>query len=374
MMALAKLKVKAAPKLAATTKLETQTQSAFVILSLITQACHGILNTVFVPPSPKPSWFDDLNSKLDVAKTHAQDWIDNIGPSVTGGVPVQVINYGTTYSAITGTIQSIVNAHPDAQGADNPYVKQVHELVAALEQSVQVIVTNANTTQTLMKNWGDLMQASHDALTSGAVSIQKAEADLSADISKMNEAIKVLNDTIHNENIAIAASAGGIAIGLLLLVVGIALAPETGGASLLVAGTGGLLVVGGAVTWGVMQSKINKQFDEIAQDQKELDDDKRQMVALQGLGSASSQAIQYITDASNALSDFRTSWTVFQGELQGVLAKLESAEAALSTIVAGAFTTAAASEWADATSFAQGLVNAPVSYPAKELAMDGKAA
>ncbi len=181
---------------------------------------------MFVPPSPKPSWFDDLNSKLDVAKTHAQDWIDNIGPSVTGGVPVQVINYGTTYSAITGTIQSIVNAHPDAQGADNQYVKQVHELVAALEQSVQVIVTNANTTQTLMKNWGDLMQASHDALTSSAVSIQKAEADLSADISKMNEAIKVLNDTIHNENIAIAASAGGIAIGLLLLVVGIALAPE----------------------------------------------------------------------------------------------------------------------------------------------------
>ena len=73
---------------------------------------------------------------------------------------------------------------------------------------------------------------------------------------------------------------------MLLLVVGIALAPETGGASLLVAGTGGLLIVGGAVTWGVMQSKINAQFDEIAKDQKELDDDKRQLVALQGLASA----------------------------------------------------------------------------------------
>jgi len=227
------------PAPAPSTKLQQQTQSAFVILSLITQACHGILNTIFVPPSPKPSWFDDLNGKLDVAKTHARDWIDNIAPGVTSGVPVQVINYGTTYSAITAQIQSIVSAHPDAQGADNPYVIQVHELVSALDQQVSVVITNANTTDTLMKNWGDLMQAAHDALTTGAVNIQKAESDLSADISKMNEAISVLNETIRKENIAIAASAGGIGLGLLLLVVGIALAPETGGASLLVAGTGG---------------------------------------------------------------------------------------------------------------------------------------
>ena len=81
------------PAPAPSTKLQQQTQSAFVILSLITQACHGILNTIFVPPSPKPSWFDDLNGKLDVAKTHARDWIDNIAPGVTSGVPVQVINY-----------------------------------------------------------------------------------------------------------------------------------------------------------------------------------------------------------------------------------------------------------------------------------------
>jgi len=362
------------PAPAPNTKLQQQTQSAFVILSLITQACHGILNTNFVPPSPKPSWFDDLNGKLDVAKTHARDWIDNIAPGVTSGVPVQVINYGTTYSAITAQIQSIVSAHPDAQGADNPYVIQVHELVSALDQQVSVVITNANTTDTLMKNWGDLMQAAHDALTTGAVNIQKAESDLSADISKMNEAISVLNETIRKENIAIAASAGGIGLGLLLLVVGIALAPETGGASLLVAGTGGLLIVGGAVTWGVMQSKINAQFDEIAKDQKELDDDKRQLVALQGLASASNQSIQYVSDATNALSDFRTSWGVFKGELQGVLSKLEAAEAALSTIVAGAFTAAAASEWDLATQFAQSLANAPTTFPSKQLAMDGKAA
>jgi hypothetical protein len=352
--------------------LQTQTQSAFVTLNLITQSCHGVLNTNFVAPSPKPDWFDDLNSKLDTAKVHAGDWINTLAPSVTGGVPVQVINYGTTYSALTQSILSIVQAHPDAQGADNEYVVQVHELVAALEQQVQQIITNCDTTAGQLESWGKLMQASHDALSTGASSIQKAESSLSADVAKMNEAIKVLNDTIRKENIAIAASAGGIGLGLILVIAGIALAPETGGASLLVAGTGGLLIVGGAVTWGIMQKKINEQFDEIAKDQSELADDQRQIVALQGLASASNQAVQYITDSTNALSDFRTSWAIFQGELNGVLTKLEAAEAALSTIVEGAFTQAAANEWADATTFAQGLANAPVQVAVKELPMSDK--
>ncbi|WP_020653804.1 alpha-pore-forming cytotoxin MakA [Massilia niastensis] len=358
-----------------TDTLQQKTQQAFVTLSLITQACHGILNTVLVAPSPKPAWFDGLQSKLDTAKAHATQWIDNIAPGVTGGVPVQVINYGTTYSAFTAQIMSIVNAHPDAQGATNQYVVQVKQLVEALDQSVSNIITNAETTAQMLKEWGDLMQKSHDDLVTGAANIQSAETDLATDIQKMNNAISTLNEMIHKENIAIAASAGGIGLGLLLLIAGIALAPETGGASAyLVAGTGAALIIGGSVTWGVMQAKIDKQFKEIAADQKELDDDKRQLVALQGLASSSNQSIQYVTDSTNALSDFRTSWAVFQGELQGVKAKLDLAETSLSTIVQGAFTTAAANEWADATNFAESLANAPVKVVAKQLPMQSQAA
>lgn len=102
-----------------TSNLQQQTQTSFLSLNLITQACHGILNTNFTPPTPKPIWFDDLSAKLDAAKTLAKDWIDNLGPEITGGVPLQVINYGVTYAALAGQIQSIVTAHPDASGANN---------------------------------------------------------------------------------------------------------------------------------------------------------------------------------------------------------------------------------------------------------------
>jgi hypothetical protein len=365
--------VKASP--ASTTTLQQKTQQAYLTLTLITQACHGILNTVLIAPSPKPSWFDSLQAKLDTAKANATQWIDHIAPNVTAGVPVQVINYGTTYSAFTDQIMSIVNANPDAQGASNKYVLQVKELVAALEQSVASIIANAETTATTLQQWGDLMQKSHDDLVTGAANIQNAETDLTTDIAKMNNAISTLNEMIHKENIAIAASAGGIGLGILMLVAGIALAPETGGASAyLVAGTGAALIIGGSITWGVMQAKIDKQFKEIAADQNELNDDKRQLVALQGLASASNQSIQYVTDSTNALSDFRTAWSVFQGELQGVKSKLDNAETSLSTLVQGAFTIAASNEWADATNFAQSLANAPVKVEAKQLPMQSQAA
>jgi len=349
--------------------LQQKTQTAFLTLSLITQSCHGVVNTVFTAPNPKPDWFDALNANLDTAKATATNWIDNLAPEVTGGVPVQVIDYGTTYSAIVAKIDSIALQYPAAQGAGDPHVTEVRELVAALQTQVTQIIGKCDATDKALKTWGDQMQVSHDALSGGAASIQKAETSLSADISKMNEAITTLNNTIHQENIAIAASAGAIGLGLILTVVGIALAPETGGASLLVAGTGALLVVGGAVTWGIMQHKINEQFDEVAKDQSELQDDNRQMVALQGLASASSTAVQYITSATSALSDFRTSWAVFEGELQGVATKLADAESALSVIVADAFTDASAAEWADATAFAQSLSNAPTQVAVKAMPM-----
>ena len=353
-----------------TTDLQQNTKKSFITLNLITQACHGILNTVFVAPDPKPSWFDDLNKKLDAAKVNAAHWINTLAPSITGGVPLQVINYGTTFDAMAGQIQDIVDAHPTASGADNQYVKEVHSLISALESSIDDIIAHSETTSSQLEAWGKLMQISHDELSKGAVNIQSAETDLTSDIGKMNAAIDALNATIHKENIAIAAAAGGIGLGLILLVAGIALAPETGGASLVVAGTGGLLIVGGAVTWGVMQAKIDKQFDEIAKDQKEIDSDKRQLVALKGLASASDQSIGYINTSTTALSAFRTSWSVFQGELSAVKAKLAKGEESLQVIVSGAFTAAAQKEWTVATAFAQEIADVKITIDSKQVPMD----
>lgn len=350
-----------------------RTANGFAGLQIITAACHGIMNTVFIAPSPKPTWFDDLSSKLDAAKVLAKQWIDDLAPRMTASVPNHVIDYATTYTALTNEIIKLVDADPNAQGKDNPTVVKVAAIIQGLQGSVGDIVTDVDGMQNDLKTWGDKMQKAHDDLYNGAANIQASEADLSADIGKMNSAIKGLQAQIDSENKAIAFSAIGIAVGLLALVVGIALAPETGGASLIVAGIGAAAVIGGAVTWGIMQAKINAQFDEIAKDQKRLTDDQRQLTALQGLSTAANSTVNSIATATLVLSDVRTMWAIFQGELDGTLDKLNKGEQSISAIMQEVWIQAAQDEWNLALAFATSLAGVTLQVQSKTLPMSSAA-
>lgn len=343
---------------------------------LITFASHAVVNTVFVAPSPKPVWFDDLNKELVAAQTLAQQWIDTLGPEVSETIPLQVINFGANFTAATNAILQIVKNDPNAQGADNPSVVEIKTIIEqTLLPPIQTVTGQMTSITDALTAWGDAMQAAHNSLASGSTSIQAAEIALQGDINKMNDAITSLKAEIAGENEAIAASAAAIAIGIFALVVGIALAPETGGASLLIGGAiGAAGIIGGSVTWGIMQSRINAQFDDIAKDQQELADDKRQIVALQGLQLASSSAVSSIELATQSLSKLQTQWGTFHGELLNVITQLESAEHAVSTIIQGVFTSAAQTEWASAIATANNLVNAKIQVEVKTLPMDAPVA
>jgi hypothetical protein len=354
---------------AAATNTNSSTASGFASLQIVTASCHGVLNTQFIAPSPKPSWFDDLNGKLDAAKVLANQWIDDIAPKLTASIPSHVIDYGTTYTALTDQIVDLLNKNPTAKGKDNPVVQQVFALISALHDEIETIITDVIGTQEQLKIWGDAMQKSHDDLFAGAANIQSLQVDLQADIGKMNAAIQGLRAQIDAENKAIVAGALAIGVGLFALVVGIALAPVTGGASLIVSGIGGAAIIGGAVTWGVMQAKINGQFDEIAEDQNKISDDKRQLVALQGLSLAANSAISSIATATSALSDVKVMWTMFQNELQGTMDKLEKTDENLSAIVNKAYIIAAQNEWNLAVQFAQQLSGMTVPVEQKTLPM-----
>ncbi len=352
-----------------------QDLQAFTAAQLITMACHGVLNTQFVAPNPKPSWFDDLNAKLADAKTVANEWVNTLGPKVSSSIPLQVINFGSTYNAVSENIQSIVKDHPTAKGQDNEYVLEIKTMIQdGLISGVNDVLTNVDSASKDLEAWGKKLQAAHDALASGATNIQNLEISLKSEIDSMNNAIANLHQVIDGENKAIAASAAAIAVGVFALVVGIALAPETGGASLYVGGAiAAAGIIGGAVTWGVMQHRIDEQFKEIAKDQQQIAADKRQIIALQGLSSASDGAVANLALASSSLSKFRTQWAVFQGELSDVLQKLEKAEGELSVIMQGVFTEAAQNEWQKATDTANALANRKIQIEVKTLPMQSVA-
>lgn len=345
------------------------TSTGFAALQIVTASCHGVLNTQFIAPDPKPKWFDALNGDLNGAKALAHDWIDNIAPKMTASIPGHVIDYATTYKALTDEIVDLLTKNPKAKGKDDPVVKQVFELIEGLHDAIKPIVADIEATQTRLKEWGNKMQVAHDKLYTGAANIQAAQIDLQTEIEAMNNAIKGLKDKIQTENLIVAGGAATLAIGLTVAVVAIALAPVTAGASLVVAGVAGLAAVGGGVTWGVMQGEINKQFAQIAEDQKKIAANNRQLIALQGLSLSASTALTSIATATRALSDVKVLWTFFQDELTGTMKKLESTNVDLSAVVNKAYVKAAQIEWDKAVEFAEQLVGKPVKVEVRPMPM-----
>lgn len=346
------------------------TSSGFASLQIVTAACHGVLNTQFISPTPKPSWFDALNKDLDAAKVNAHEWIDNIAPKMTASIPGHIIDYATTYKALSDEIIDLLTKNPNAKGKDNPIVKQVFELIETLHDSIQPIINDIEATQTRLTEWGKKMQKSHDDLFTGASNIQAAQIDLQVHIEKMNNAIQGLKDKIQTENLIVAGGAATLAIGLTVAVVAVAFAVATAGAgAFVVAGIAGLAAIGGGITWGVMQGEVNKRFAEIADDQKNIADDQRQLIALQSLSLSASMAVTSIATATRALSDVKVLWAFFQDELKGTMKKLGSTDVELSAVVNKALVKAAQREWDEAVAFAKKLVGAPVTVEVQSIPM-----
>jgi hypothetical protein len=88
---------------------------------------------------------------------------------------------------------------------------------------------------------------------------------------------------------------------------------------------------------------------------------------------ASDQAVNSVALATQALSSVKTMWKLFEGELQGVLDKLNMAKDSLALIVNEAFVNGAAQEWELAEQLAQQLVATPAKVESQTLPMKSAA-
>ena len=360
------------------TKDQKTTQASFLAVHLITAQCHAILNTQFTPPDVKPGWFDDLNNKLDAAKLVAKKWVDTIAPEVSGSIPAQVIDYGATFDASVEAIQELYRQDPTASGMENPIVKEAHDILTNLANEVDKRRVNVVNMQDTLAQWGDDMQTAHDDLVNGATNIQKTIIDLQTDIEKMNTDIATNREAISKLNEQLVYAEIAVGVGIFMCVAGVALCVATAGTAAVVAGgvavLGAAAVIGGAVAWGVIQSQINDDYGQIAKDQKEKSADEQQVVALQGLSTASHLVIGAIETSTSTLSDFETTWKLYGKELESVIDKLTGGASMDSIIMEKVMTDAAKNEWDDAVELAKELASATVTVEVKNLAPEAIAA
>lgn len=319
-----------------------------------------------------------MNDKLDAAKTVAEDWINNLAPEVSASIPAQIIDYGATFSASVNAIHTLYDQDPTGSGTDNATVLQVKAIMENLSTEVgkrQTVVTDM---QSKLTTWGTDMQTAHDDLVTGATNIQSTIVDLKTDIENMDNAIANNRAAIEKMNKDLIYAQVAVGVGVFMLVAGVALTIATAGTAAVVSGgiaaVGASSIIAGAVTWGIIQGEINDDYDSIADEQKQKSADEQQVVALQGLSSASNAVVSAIEISTSTLSDFETTWKLFGDELQGVIDKLDSGSAMSSIIMEKVMTDAAKNEWDDAVELAKELAGATVTVETQDITPESVAA
>src|ERR1041385_7602750 len=86
-------------------------------LSVVTSYAHAIGNTYINPVSSEPEpWVTTLTQNLHVAKTHALDWIGNVGPLIGSRVPQSIINFNNVFLNATQQLLTIIPGQGNFDG------------------------------------------------------------------------------------------------------------------------------------------------------------------------------------------------------------------------------------------------------------------
>lgn len=311
-------------------KEELQLGQSFASVRQITEGCTAIRNTRFQAPATKPDWFDGLNGKLEALKHFANTWLDDYAIAITSTIPTSIMTFVPVYDASAKVLRDIIQRSPDELSPSDAVLAR--EVIARMVGNVHTISTKVEyyakvdgqmVASGKLIDWQKNMRAARDALDKGSDSIQNARTDLKADIEEYKGKITTLKAEIEQYNKMVALGAGLVGGGIFVGVVGLGFCfafPWVGGI-LIAVGAG--MVIGGAVTWGVMQKKINKANREIVDYTAKIAEGNKTILALDSLSTAAHTCLDSADSAIQNMTDFAATWATFGSSLRATMAALE---------------------------------------------------
>ncbi len=291
----------------------------------VTGYANAILNLFIKPMRPLQSWYPTLNGNLDIAKLHAQGWVDTLAPDINSKVPQAIINYGNIFTSATGDILQIL-----ANTNDNPGPADMKKIAALLKAMLNSLDTQQQVViglQTRLRQFSDDVLQDNDNLQTGTDSIQNAlDLDERTKQRIMGMILRLQTDIAINTQ-KVLESEIGLGVGIFIAVAAFGLAVATGGAAapLLV---GAIAVAGvGAAVGTTTAYSIDAQRDraELLKEQQKLTDETNQILALTGLVGTLNQIVALNEAAQQALSVVATQWDDLKGKLQSVIDDLQHA-------------------------------------------------
>jgi hypothetical protein len=370
-------------------QVKANSSSGFLALQVVTGAAQAVANTQLEPipavQSDDPEIqkqmkdvndkFADIQTKLDTAKVTAKLWLpgsttlnSGLCADFSSLIPNHILSFRAAYSAASDEILSLLE-EAKKEGNSKVLIGEALDLIQYLQAQVTKYQGEMTDASHQLNDFTAKVQADHDALVGGADAIQTLIGIDNTDADNLKNDIARLQDEIKAYQKQLTEAAIGMAGGIFVAVIGVALCftPAAGvGGVMIAVGVAGLAVGAGFV--GSLEQKISHDQSEITSEQATEDALHQQAKALTGLHLTVSGLVDQLTAAQTALSSLATFWTTMQGTLSDVIEALNEPNASLPAVIDEIAVKRAATRWNDLADFAKVLQTAPVTVDFKPAA------
>lgn len=312
--------------------------SAVVLLS---SSCQAVIEAEI--ERVESSWWEALDKELGEAETLVVAWRQNgvlyFDSEVLDSVSRAASAFLGSQSAIAGLFAAL------AEHFDPATKQELVERFHGLQAPVSAISSLVGSYLEKLARFEQAMGVVQQRMEKTVAEVQANETEIEEQIQAINSQIASLEERIKTDREAIAKVRSEETAGIVETIFGVLLAPFSGGASLILAGIGVASIAEAQKAVDGMESEISGYQQTISGDQASLGNDQKIVATLGSLTMSTNLVLGDVTGIEDALDALRVTWTLFGGELEGVVQKLEEASDAAGLAASQAWYEAACKEW-----------------------------
>jgi len=320
---------------------------------MLNAACQAIIETYIQPSSSE--WYSQIVSELSDAQALVKEWRTQGYLYFDQDIIAEITACGEAFINSQDVILNYFNVLQNQWSAD--IKNSLTEAFKTLVSPVQAMSNSINNYEVSLQQWGDKVQKVYDKLAQTINDIQAQESDLLAKIAAINASTEQLKNQIEADRQAIIKAQDKEKEGETETILGIILAPFTGGVSLILSCIGVASISEAEGQIATMQATINAYQNHIESLQQELGDDQKKITSLQMISLSASIVLGDIQSINTSLDPLKTIWDVYESALNGIIDKIDKADKLDDIIVCKAWFTAACNEWGEIVHHSASLQN-----------------
>lgn len=267
---------------------------------------------------------DQLPVHQKSSKESAKTWREIVRPYLFS-VNDAIINFNTQFNSFYDPLYEFAGQLSDPSKCADAQANLIAGLTA-LQQTLQEQQKKVSDASEQINHLATAMLKSEADLNGDLNQIQAKYTGDTGMISDLKNKIEACNSAMSNDLALIGGGAGGIVVGGLTVVVGVALWIESAGCSTPVIAAGVTIIAGGAGALGYGIYDYNNSSNRKAEATRELASINAEIAVATSLKSDVSSLVQQLDNSTKALDQLSMAWNQLDRDYDNVIEALKNTE------------------------------------------------